>query len=109
MPSKFSPSAIAKFLEVRQRDEAYSEQGTTRWGNRDIYPIIPSERTYGPMAFFAYWLTAGICVSSWTLGSGLVGIGLTAGQAVGAVVVGGCIASTNAYLCGKCGADHHVG
>jgi hypothetical protein len=30
--------------------------------------------------------TCGMCLSSWTIGSSLIGIGLTAGQAMGAVV-----------------------
>ena len=48
-------------------------------------------------------------MSSWTIGSSLIGIGLTAGQAMAAVVVGMTIASINAFLNGTPGAKHHLG
>jgi NCS1 family nucleobase:cation symporter-1 len=91
-------SKILKFLEVRQKDEIYAAQGATRWGNRDLYPILVSERTvslsikslvpkpnrlpqYASRAYFAYWVTSGVCLTAWTLGSSLIGYGLTAGEA----------------------------
>jgi len=39
----------------------------------------------------------------------LIGIGLTAGQAMAAVTVGMFLASINAYLNGTPGAKHHLG
>lgn len=33
-----------KPLEVKHKQEQYAAQGTTGWGNRDIYPIIPEHR-----------------------------------------------------------------
>lgn len=62
------------------------------------------KRTYGVYAFASYWYvytlnyfgeithltisrgTCGVCLSSFTIGSSLIGIGLTAGQAMGAIV-----------------------
>jgi hypothetical protein len=32
-------------IEVKQKDEVYSDYPTSWWGNCDIYPIIPAERT----------------------------------------------------------------
>lgn len=73
-------SQFLKYIEVKKRDDAYASAGhATRWGNRDLYPIIKSERTYGWAAYYAYWMTGGVCLSSWTLGSSLIGYGLTAG------------------------------
>lgn len=48
-------------------------------------------------------------LSSWTIGSSLIGIGLTAGQAMGAVVVGIFLACFNAFLNDSPGALHHLG
>ena len=53
--------------------------------------------------------TCGICLSSWTIGSSLIGIGLTPGQAMCSITVGMAIASANAYLNGTPGAKHHLG
>ena len=77
---------VLKALEVKPTDDEYEAIETTRWGNKDVYPISHEKRTYGWIAFWAYWGTCGISLSSWTIGSSLIGIGLTAGQACGVVV-----------------------
>lgn len=100
---------ILKHLEVpHNENDAYFAEGSNRWGNRDIYPIIPEERTYTWTAYLGYYFTSGFSSTSWTLGSGLLAVGLTAGQACGAVAIGSVIASINAFLCGQAGSDHHV-
>jgi cytosine/uracil/thiamine/allantoin permease len=59
--------------------------------------------------YYSYWFTAGICLTSWTLGSSLVATGLTAGQAIGAVCLGGALATMNAFFCGEAGRQHFLG
>jgi len=73
-------------LEVKPTDDEYESIATSRWGNKDVYPVPRDKRTYGWLSFYAYWGTCGISLSSWTIGSSLIGIGLTAGQACGVVV-----------------------
>lgn len=96
-------------LEVKPTDDEFEALETTRWANKDVYPIPHDKRTYGWVAFYAYWGTCGISLSSWTLGSLLIGLGLNAGQACGVVVIGCVIASLSAYLNGAVGAIHHLG
>lgn len=95
-------SGLLKALEVKPTEDECEAIETTRWGNKvsgtavedslsltlrqDVYPISHDKRTYGWVAFWAYWGTCGISLSSWTIGSSLIGIGLTAGQACGVVV-----------------------
>ncbi|ORX95917.1 permease for cytosine/purines, uracil, thiamine, allantoin-domain-containing protein [Clohesyomyces aquaticus] len=102
-------SSFLRKLEVKPTDDEYEAIETSRWGNKDVYPIPHDKRTYGIYAFVSYWGTCGICLSSWTIGSSLIGIGLTAGQAMAAVTVGMLIACANAYLNGTPGAKHHLG
>jgi NCS1 family nucleobase:cation symporter-1 len=119
-------SKILKFLEVCQKDDIYAAQGATRWGNRDLYPIVVSERTislpirslvtepnclpqYISHAYFSYWVQSGVCITARTLGSSLIGYGLTAGEACGAVLTGSVIAGVMAVLCGQVGRDLHLG
>ena len=102
-------SKLAKRLEVKHEIDQYAEQGTTKWGNKDIYPIIPERRTFNGWAYFTYWATAGICISSYTLGSSMIGIGLTAGQAMGAVVIATVCSSLLSFFTGQMGRIHHVG
>ncbi|KAL3422838.1 NCS1 nucleoside transporter [Phlyctema vagabunda] len=102
-------SSILTRLEVNPTDDEFESIDTTRWGNRDIYPIPHDKRTYGVYAFVSYWGTCGVCLSSWTIGSSLIGIGLTPGQAMASVTIGMFLASINAYLNGTPGAKHHLG
>ncbi|KAK7989140.1 hypothetical protein PG989_009455 [Apiospora arundinis] len=83
----------------RQADGAtkMSIQSRETNGLMDGYPFMP---TGGP---------AGSRCLSWTIGSSLIGIGLTAGQACGVVVIGCVIASLSSYLNGAAGTIHHLG
>ncbi|KAK8056219.1 hypothetical protein PG993_001446 [Apiospora rasikravindrae] len=96
-------------LEVKPTDDDYESIVTSRWGNKDVYPIPRDKRTYGWLSFYAYWGTCGISLSSWTIGSSLIGISLTAGQACGVVVIGSVIASLSSFLNGAAGTIHHLG
>jgi NCS1 family nucleobase:cation symporter-1 len=110
-------SRFLKLIELPPRDDIYQDEGTTDWGNhvrasspklhfsvtnknKDLYPIVPKERTYGKGAFMLYWLTCGGGLSTFAIGSSYIAVGLTAGEAVGAILIGACISSCNALLCG---------
>lgn len=71
---------VLRALEVKHRVDSFADRGVTRWGNKDIYPVIKAEQTFIWSDFYAYWMTSGISMSSWTLGSSLIGYGLTASQ-----------------------------
>ncbi|KAI1496219.1 hypothetical protein F5X99DRAFT_414337 [Biscogniauxia marginata] len=92
-------SALKK-LEVKPTDDEFESIKTSRWGNKDVYPIPHDKRTYGWLAFYAYWGTCGISLSSWTIGSSLIGIGLTAGQACAVVwhSSSSCLRSLGSYF-----------
>jgi nucleobase:cation symporter-1, NCS1 family len=102
-------SKFMKWAELPARTDIYQDRGTTKWGNHDLYPIVPAERTYGSGAYFLYWLTCGAGLSTFALGSSYVAVGLTAGEACGAILIGCCVASTTAFLCGRPGAEKHLG
>ncbi|KAK9415281.1 hypothetical protein SUNI508_02129 [Seiridium unicorne] len=85
-------SDLLKKLEVKPTDDEYESIETSRWGNKDVYPIPQDKRTYGWLSFYAYWGTCGICLSS--------------GRSE---VVGSVLASLSAYLSGGPGALHHLG
>lgn len=59
--------------------------------------------------YFAFWVTTGVSVGTFTLGSAYIAVGLTAGQTLGAIL-GGCILSSIVgALCGKPGMDYNLG
>lgn len=101
-----------KWAELPAREDLHysaNGHGTTKWGNHDLYPIVPKERTYGVSAYFLYWLTCGAGLSTFALGSSYVSVGLTAGEACGAVLLGCTLTSLTAFLCGRPGAEKNLG
>jgi NCS1 family nucleobase:cation symporter-1 len=102
-------SKLLKWAELPARKDIYQDEGTTKWGNHDLYPIVPEERTYGRGAFLLYWVTCGTGLSTFAIGSSYIAVGLTAGEACGAILIGSCISSCNAILCGRVGADKNLG
>lgn len=57
-------ASIAAKLEVKPTQDEYEAIETTRWGNRDIYPVAHDKRVYGVYDFVAYWVSI---VSFWHL------------------------------------------
>ncbi|PVH71529.1 hypothetical protein DL98DRAFT_434988 [Cadophora sp. DSE1049] len=98
-----------KWAELPAREDIYQDKGTTRWGNHDLYPIVSSERTYGTGAYVLYWVTCGAGLSTFAIGSSYIAVGLTAGEACGAILIGTVISSAIAFLCGRPGAEKNLG
>jgi hypothetical protein len=48
-------SGLLKKLEVKPNDDEYEAIETSRWGNRDVYPVAHDKRTYGIYAYVSYW------------------------------------------------------
>ncbi|RDW57166.1 hypothetical protein BP6252_13814 [Coleophoma cylindrospora] len=102
-------SRYFKWAELPARKDVYTYEGTTRWGNHDLYPIPLKERTYGVMGFYSYYLVSGISISGYSIGSAYVAAGLSAQEAIGAVLVGCIFASLNACLGVQVGIDKSLG
>jgi len=51
-------ATIAAKLQVKPTDDEYEAIETTRWGNRDIYPVAHDKRVYGVYDFISYWVSA---------------------------------------------------
>ena len=77
---------LLRKIEVKPTDDEFESFKTNSWGNRDVYPVPHNKRTYGIYAFVSYWGTCGVSLSSFTIGSALIGIGLTVHEAMAAVV-----------------------
>jgi NCS1 family nucleobase:cation symporter-1 len=102
-------SKYFKWAELPAREDVYTYDGTTRWGNHDLYPIPKKERTYGYLGFYSYYLVSGISVSGYSIGSAYVAAGLSAQETIGAVLVGAIFASLNACLGVQVGIDKSLG
>jgi NCS1 family nucleobase:cation symporter-1 len=93
------------WAELPPKKNVYTYAETTRWDNHNLYPIPKKERTYGWLAFFAYWVPAGVNVINFTVGSANIAFGLNAAETLGAVLLGRFIAAANAWLCARPGQD----
>lgn len=45
-------SELLKKLEVKPTDDEYESIDTSRWGNKDVYPIPHDKRTYSWLSFY---------------------------------------------------------
>jgi NCS1 family nucleobase:cation symporter-1 len=102
-------SRFFRWAEVKTDDDVYASKGVTRWGNPDIYPTKKEERTFGWASYFLYWVTCCMGLSTFSIGSSYVSVGLSAGETMGAVLIGAILTSANGILCGKPGSEKHLG
>jgi nucleobase:cation symporter-1, NCS1 family len=98
-----------RWAELPERTDIYTWKGTTKWGNHDLYPIDPKERTFTWVSYVAIFFTNGINISTITLGSAFIAYGLTAGQTIGGVFAGTCISAIVSLLSSQPGIDYHMG
>ncbi|KAK7024500.1 hypothetical protein VNI00_016252 [Paramarasmius palmivorus] len=96
-----------KRLEVPHEKDATFE--LTPWINRDIVPLPPSRRTWGPWSFVGFWLVTGINISGWTTASSLLALGLNVWQAMLTVIIGQIIVGIAVALNGMPGGQWHIG
>lgn len=103
---------MTKYLswaEVKAEDDVYASKGVTKWGNPDIYPTKKHERTFTSASYFLYWVTCCMGLSTFSIGSSYISVGLSAGETLGAVLIGALLTSANGILCGKAGSEKHLG
>jgi NCS1 family nucleobase:cation symporter-1 len=83
------------------------QAGNTLW-NSDLAPTGPEQRTWKARHFAALWLGMVIAVPAYMLAGGLIEQGMSAGQAVWAVLLGNLIVLTPMVLIGHAGAKWGV-
>ncbi|KAH8674590.1 permease for cytosine/purines, uracil, thiamine, allantoin-domain-containing protein [Tricladium varicosporioides] len=100
---------IHKILDKVRIYDDVDGRPVNRWTNPDILPVLPKNRTFTTKAYVSYWISGAVCASFWSMGSSAIANGLTAGQAIGAMLVGGVISAIIAWLCGRPGIKYHLG
>ncbi|KAF7510903.1 hypothetical protein GJ744_005733 [Endocarpon pusillum] len=81
----------------------------TYWCNRDLIPIPRDRRTWTWQGFAGYWVIGGINTTAWTIGSTLLALGLSVGQAMGMVVCAAVVIAFLAVGAGWMGSHQHLG
>jgi NCS1 family nucleobase:cation symporter-1 len=69
-------------------DEATASLASSKYFNNDIRPTVQAERTWGTYNISMLWVGMSICIPSFMMASGLVGMGLSVWASVFNVVLG---------------------
>ncbi|KAJ7818269.1 permease for cytosine/purines, uracil, thiamine, allantoin-domain-containing protein [Mycena leptocephala] len=98
---------LLKYIEVPI--DANADYKNDHYTNRDLIPTPANRRTYSISSYFIYWCISGMCISAYTVGSTLLAYGLSAPQAIGALVIGAICTGCLSVACGWMGERHHIG
>jgi NCS1 family nucleobase:cation symporter-1 len=98
-----------RWAEVKERTDIYTHDGTTKWGNHDLYPIDQKEKEFGYMAYAVYWATSGMGLFTYTIGSSYIALGLNAGETIGACIIGSFISALIGLAGARPGQDYGIG
>lgn len=98
-----------EWAELPARQDINVWEGTTRWGNHDLYPIPKKEQTYRMYDYFSYYLVSGVTISGFTASSAYVTAGLGVWETIGAVMAGTILAGMVSWLGGQAGAEKRLG
>ncbi|KAH8732311.1 permease for cytosine/purines, uracil, thiamine, allantoin-domain-containing protein [Phaeosphaeriaceae sp. PMI808] len=80
----------------------------SRWSNRDLDPIPPEQRTWGPIDYWAYWCSDMLAPPLAATVSSVMALGFTARETIPIVFFGFAICSVVITLTGKMGATYAV-
>jgi len=64
---------------------------SSRLYNKDLAPTSPEQRTWGTYNFAALWISMAHCIPTYMLASGLIGAGMSWGQALATILLGNSI------------------
>ncbi|PKS11151.1 hypothetical protein jhhlp_002912 [Lomentospora prolificans] len=99
----------AVFNLIRIKEEDHAGRRTNRWANADILPVLPENRNYTVKTYMGFWVSVGIAATYWTMGSSAIAAGLSAGQAIGAMILGSVLSALVAWGCGEFGITYGLG
>ncbi|KAJ3905955.1 NCS1 family nucleobase:cation symporter-1 [Lentinula edodes] len=98
--------AFVKAIKVPGAD-AYREQHV--WSNEDLDPTPFSERNWRWYHYVSLWWGSSFNPNDWSTGSSLLSIGLTFGNAMGAVAIGALLSSVAIVFASRPGSEYHIG
>ncbi|CAD6588364.1 MAG: hypothetical protein CYPHOPRED_004373, partial [Cyphobasidiales sp. Tagirdzhanova-0007] len=96
-------STMRKFLDsLKVKEQKDDDIPTSTWINRDIQPLPPSRRTWGPWSFVGFWMMNGFNISGWATASSLLALGLNVWQSFLAIIIGEIIYGTQLWFGAEC-------
>lgn len=101
--------SVLRRLEVKHDGDVYADRPPTRWGNRDIWPVPIEQRRFNAVSYWSFWSIALMGITGWSYGGGVIAIGLSPTEAMGATAAVSAICAGVAYSCGHHGSHMHLG
>ncbi|CAF1516049.1 unnamed protein product [Didymodactylos carnosus] len=69
------------------------------WSNKDLDPVPPQERSWSnPFYVIAYWISDAFTISTWSMASSMIALGLSWKAAFAAIVIGHSIIAIPMYV-----------
>src|SRR5213080_5191825 len=81
---------------------------SSRLYNKDLAPTTAAQRTWGTYNFAALWISMAHCIPTYMLASGLIGAGMSWGQALGTILLGNTIVLVPILLNSHAGTKHGI-
>ncbi|KAI5868407.1 permease for cytosine/purines, uracil, thiamine, allantoin-domain-containing protein [Durotheca rogersii] len=104
------PSRLSRWAEKVAVD---NEDGLTTaqlmLTNKDLKPVEPERRTWGPWNFVGFWIADSFNINTWMISSSMIVNGLSWWQSWLCVWIGYAIAGCFICLTGRIGATYHIG
>ena len=94
-------------LRVDQPESAFVP-GSSRWTNKDLDPVPPSQRKWGPVSFIAYWISDAFNAATWEFASSIIAVGLTWRESIAIVAISFFIISFVISFNGATGVLYHA-
>lgn len=94
-------------LRVDQPKSTFAT-GSSRWTNKDLDPVPPSERKWGAISFVAYWISDAFNAATWQFASSILAVGLTWRESLTIVAVSFFIISFVISFNGATGVLYHA-
>ncbi|KAL1845350.1 hypothetical protein VTK73DRAFT_632 [Phialemonium thermophilum] len=102
--------ALDKRLQTQEsKFQSESDGKDRRWGNEDLDPTPPSQRTWKHFNYFMFFWAVSFNPNQWNTGSSLVSSGLLWWQATLSVAVGNLMCSAILVFASRGPAVYHVG
>ncbi|KAF2099748.1 putative allantoin permease [Rhizodiscina lignyota] len=100
---------VDSFLRTKESRFRDINETNQKWGNEDLDPTGPSQRTWISWSYFAFFWAVSFNPVQWNTGASLVNQGLLWWQALLSILVGNLFTATCLVLNSRAAAVYHIG
>ena len=104
-----SPQAFHQWIQVPATEfDSHGHPGSnSRWSNEDLDPTPSEKRTWTWVNYMTFYVS--VSFGNWTLGSAMIGIGLSWWQAIIVIFISQLISSIAMFFNSRAASVYHIG